>query len=77
MQRGEVFRLRAPRGPKGQEVPVSDPSERQALADSLAQLETDLGSPSEAELKAVRELLLVDAGEWVHQGPAFKPGNAG
>jgi hypothetical protein len=47
------------------------------VADLLAQLETDVGSPSDAELKAARELLLVDAGDWVHQGPVHEPGNAG
>jgi hypothetical protein len=47
------------------------------LADLLTQLETDVGSPSDAELKAARELLLVDAGDWVHQGPIYEPGNAG
>jgi len=58
-------------------IPVTDPSERQALADLLAQLETDVGSPSDAEWKAARKLLLVDAGDWVHQGPIYEPGDAG
>ena len=58
-------------------IPVTDPSERQALADLLAQLETDVDSPSDADLKAAREVLLVDAGDWVHQGPIYEPGNAG
>ncbi len=58
-------------------IPVTDPSERQALADLLTQLEADVGLPSDVELKAARELLLVDAGDWVHQGPVYEPGNAG
>jgi hypothetical protein len=58
-------------------IPVTDPSERQALADLLAQLETDVDSPSDADLKAAREVLLVDAGDWVHHGPIDEPANAG
>lgn len=29
------------------------------------------------EVEGPRELLLVDAGDWVHQGPIYEPGNAG
>jgi len=58
-------------------IPVTDPSERPALADLLAQLQTDIGSPSDDELKAGRELLLLNGGDWVHQGPISEPGNAG
>ena len=53
-------------------IPVTDPSERQALADLLAQLEVGVSEPTEAEFRAAKELLLRDAGDWVYEGTVYE-----
>jgi len=55
-------------------IPVTDASERQALADLLAQLEVQVGEPTAADFAAAKELLLRDAGDWVYDGAFFKGG---
>jgi hypothetical protein len=57
-------------------VPVTDPSERQALADLLFQLESTIDEPDSTSLAAARRLLLQDAGEWVQDGPIYEAASA-
>jgi len=52
-------------------IPVTDPSERQALADLLTQLELSVGEPAEEILLAARKLLLGAAGDWVYDGESY------
>lgn len=52
-------------------IPVTDPSERQALADLLTRLEVVVGEVPVPELAAARTALLEAAGDWVNGGATF------
>jgi len=52
-------------------IPVTEPSERQALADLVTQLEVVVGEPEEPVLVAAREMLLRGAGDWVYEGAVY------
>jgi hypothetical protein len=52
-------------------VPVTDPSERQALADLLTQLELGVGEPGQEALVEARKSLLETAGQWVYEGETY------
>ena len=53
------------------QVPVTDPSEMQALADLLTQLELGVGEPGQEALVEARKSLLEVAGQWVYEGATY------
>jgi predicted RNase H-like HicB family nuclease len=53
-------------------IPVTDPSERQALADLLFALEACVTEPTGPELLAAKRALLKDSGLWVYQGATHR-----
>lgn len=52
-------------------IPVTHPADRQALADLLFALEEASASPSAESLELARSALLVDGGQWTHEGPIW------
>lgn len=56
-------------------IPVTHPSERQALADLLAQLELCVTEPTTTSLEEAHAALLVNAGDWVNTGAVYDAGN--
>lgn len=55
-----------------EDLPVTDPSERQALADLLTQLELTVGDVDGGQVAEAQRVLLKDAGEWVYRGVTYE-----
>ncbi|HYA44574.1 MAG TPA: hypothetical protein VED59_03140 [Acidimicrobiales bacterium] len=55
-------------------IPVTHPAERQALADLLTALESQVADADAVVLAAKRAALLRSAGRWVYEGPTFASG---